>query len=81
MRLMNGNRKASLGLVASALHTQARSGRPSLTLSTRPFCNGLDSPKPLNKSLRLKPRPMDEAAKTEIIKRTGSSPFVEVKYV
>jgi hypothetical protein len=65
--------------VLRALELQKRTRRPSLTLSNRPTCE-LSKTSSLNKSAQLKKRPMEEAEKLEIVKRTGSSPYLEVMF-
>lgn len=63
-----------------ALGMQARTGRPSLTVRNTPTCSCSPTKSPMNKSARLKKRPMDEAQKLEVFKRTGSMPWLEVLY-
>jgi hypothetical protein len=66
--------------ILRALELQKRTQRPSLTLSTRPTTNFPGLTEPLNKSARAKKRPMEEAEKLEIVKRTGSTPYLEVMF-
>jgi hypothetical protein len=66
--------------ILRALELQKRTGRPSLTLSNRSTRSLLMPTEPLNKNQRAKKRPMDEAQKMEVFKRTGFFPFVEVLY-
>jgi hypothetical protein len=67
--------------ILRALNMQKYNGGcPSLTLSNRSTASLPKPTEPLNKNARAKKRPMDEAQKMEVFKRTGFFPFVEVLY-
>lgn len=65
-----------------ALEMQKQTGRPSLTVTTTPTVSlsSMTDHEPFNKSNRPTKRPMEEAEKLEIHKRTGSSPYLEVMF-
>lgn len=74
-------RKITVSQLMSALALQKRTGCPSMTLSNTPVARPSTSMnEPMNKRNRLKKRPMEEATKLEIYKRTGSTPYLEVVY-
>jgi hypothetical protein len=68
--------------ILRALELQKRTGRPSLTVRNTPRedWRALCNVEPLNKNQQAKKKPMDEAQKMEVFKRTGFFPFVEVLY-
>ena len=67
--------------VSAALEKQRRTGRPSMTATNTPcpLNHGPDLPRNHNKQLR--PKPMRKEDVAAIIKLTGFTPFLEVKFV
>jgi len=82
MRLLFNTGKA-FGRYAGtvALARQRQTGRPSLTVTSTPcpLNHGPDLPRNHNKQLR--PKPMRKEDVAAVIKLTGFTPFLEVKFV
>ena len=74
--------RKDMSKIAHAMEHQRRTGQPSLRLSNR--CVVVDDPPPplpMNRNLRLVPKPFSADDEIQLLKLTGHGSFVAVKFV
>ena len=73
--------RKDMARIEHAMANQRRTGKPTLRLTNR--CVEASSPcrTPLNRNLRLVPKPFTADDEIQLLRRTGHGSFVAVKYV